>query len=100
MDPRGAPGGRREAARGARMKLDQALDEYGLRQRRLHTGDEAQVTSVALEALREFLMDHSGYEETHQITPRDFFSFLLDYYPSEEEPEEGVAEKLLETAAD
>lgn len=81
------------------MNVTQALDEYELLQRRRIHGDEAQLQAVAVAALREFLVDYSGYDETGEITPSDLFNFLLDYYPSEEEPDATVGMALLETTA-
>ena len=81
------------------MKLQTALDEYELLQRRRRRGDEGRLAAVALGALREYLQDYSGYEATEDITPRDLFQFLLDYYPSQEEPDPEVAAALLEATA-
>lgn len=78
------------------MKLASALDEFDLQQRRMHRGDEGRLAATALLALREFLVDYSGYADTREISPKDLFTFLLDYYPSEEEADADVARKLLE----
>jgi len=82
------------------MKLIAALDEFSLQQRRRHRGDEGRLTMAALAALREFLVDYSGFEDTRDVSPRDLFTFLLDYYPSEEEVDVEVGLVLLETVAD
>lgn len=82
------------------MKLIAAFDEFSLHQRRLRRGDEGRLSAVALAALREFLVDYSGFEDTREVTPRDLFTFLLDYYPSEEEVDVEVGMVLLETTAD
>lgn len=81
------------------MNLTQALDEYELLQRRRQRGDEGRLVAAALAALRDFLVAYSGYEATEDIRPADLFSFLLDYYPSEEEPDPTVALTLLDVAA-
>lgn len=81
------------------MKLIAAFDEFSLQQRRLRRGEDGPTFRGALAALREFLMDYSGYVETEEVSPGDLFTFLLDYYPSEEEPDPDVALALLETAA-
>lgn len=78
------------------MKLDTALDEFGLLQRRRHRGEQGRENTAALAAVREFLLDYSGFEETEAIRPSDFYTFLLEYYPSEEEPSVEVASALLE----
>ena len=81
------------------MKLDQALDEFGLEQRRRHRGEEGRRTAAALAALQEFLIDYSGFTETTEIQPADLLQFLLEYYPAEEEPTVEVALALLEVSA-
>lgn len=81
------------------MKLDQALDEFDLLQRRRHRGAEGRLEATALSALRQFLTDYSAYLDTTEIRPSDLFSFLLDYYPSEEEPDPEVGMALLETTS-
>jgi hypothetical protein len=81
------------------MNLQAALDDYGLARRRKHRGEEARQTAAALSALREYLLDYSAYEDTCEIRPADLFAFLLEYYPSEEEPDAEVALALLEAAA-
>lgn len=81
------------------MNLSQALDEFDLLQRRRHRGVEARLTGTALAVLREFLINHSGFVDTTEIRPADLFAFLLDYYPSEENPEPEVALALLDAAA-
>lgn len=81
------------------MNLSNALEEFGLLQRRRRRGEEGQRTAAALAGLREFLVDYSGFEETEQVRPPDLMTFLLDYYPAEEEPEPEVALALLEAAA-
>jgi hypothetical protein len=81
------------------MKLDAALDEFGLLERRRHRGEMGGEGAAALAALREYLADYSGYQETTQITPRDMLDFLLEYYPSQEETEPNVALALLGAAA-
>jgi hypothetical protein len=80
------------------MKLSQALDEFDLQQRRRRQGPEARLAATALSALREFLADYSGFDETSEISPRDLYTFLLEYYPSEEEPDAEVAMALLDGA--
>jgi hypothetical protein len=79
------------------MKLSQALDEFDLQQRRLRRGPEGRLAATALLALREYLADYSGFLETTEITPKDLYTFLLEYYPSEEEPDAHVATALLDT---
>lgn len=81
------------------MKLETALDEYSLLLRRRHRGDDGRRTVTGLAALREYLMDYSGYDDTESVEPRDLFHFLLDYYPSQEEPDAEVAVALLEVTA-
>lgn len=81
------------------MNLNQALDEFDLLQRRRHRGEEARLAGSALAVLREFLVDHSGYLDTTEIRPADLYAFLLDYYPSEEEPDPQVALALLDAAS-
>lgn len=81
------------------MKLDQALDEFGLEQRRRHRGEEGRQTAAALAALQEFLVDYSGFTETTEIQPSDLLQFLLEYYPAEEEPSVEVALALLDVSA-
>jgi hypothetical protein len=79
--------------------LTTALDEYGLLLRRRTTAAEGQPAAAGLAALREFLIDFSGYESAGQVTTADLFLFLLDYYPAEEEPDPAVAAALLEVTA-
>lgn len=81
------------------MNLTQALDEFELLQRRRSPGPEGQLQALALASLREFLVDYSGFEDTQEIRPADLVNFLLDYYPSEEEPDRTVALALLEASA-
>lgn len=81
------------------MKLETALDEFGLLQRRRHRGDEGRQTVAALAALREYLLDYSAYGDSTEVTASDLFTFLLEYYPAEEEPDAEVAVNLLEVAA-
>lgn len=81
------------------MKLTQALEEYDLLQRRRHRGEEGRLAAAASSALREFLVDYSGFEATTDVHPRDLFTFLLEYYPSEEECDPEGARLLLEAAA-
>ena len=80
------------------MKLSHALDEFDLQQRRLRRGPEGRLAATALSALREYLADYSGFDETTEIAPKDLYAFLLDYYPSEEEPDAEVAMALLDVA--
>lgn len=82
------------------MKLIAAFDEFSLLLRRRHRGDEGRLTTAALAALREFLVDYSGFDDTREVMPRDLYTFLLDYYPSEEEVDVEVGLVLLETVAD
>lgn len=81
------------------MKLETALDEYGLLERRRRRGEEGQRTALALGALREYLVDHSGIEETERLSSNDLFSFLMEYYPSQEEPDPAVGLALLEVSS-
>ena len=81
------------------MNLSQALDEYDLLRRRRQRGDEGRLSAAALVALRDYLVDYSGYEDTADLRASDLFAFLLDYYPSEEEPDAAVAMSLLEVSA-
>jgi hypothetical protein len=81
------------------MTLSTALDEYELLQRRRHRGEAGQQTALALSALREYLVDDSGLETTEGVTSDHLFSFLLEYYPSQEEPEPVVALALLDASA-
>lgn len=80
------------------MTLEPALDEFELQQRRLHRGEEGRLATLGLAALREFLIDYSGFVETEEVTPRELLTFLLEYYPSEEEPDLPVALSLLNAA--
>jgi len=81
------------------LKLTTALDEFGLLQRRRHRGEEAQLTALALAALREYLADYAGIETTEALSPNDLYSFILEYYPSQEEPDALVATALLEVCS-
>lgn len=81
------------------MKLETALDEFGLLQRRRYRGDEAQLNALALSAVREYLLDYASLETTEALSQDDLFSFLLEYYPSQEEPETDVALKLLDVCS-
>lgn len=81
------------------MKLERALDEFGLLERRRRRGEEGQRTALALGALREYLVDHSGIEETERLSANDLFSFLMEYYPSQEEPDPAVGLALLEVSS-
>ncbi len=81
------------------MTLEATLDEFELQQRRLHRGEEGRLATLGLAALREFLIDYSGYVETDEVTPHELYTFLLEYYPSEEEPDLPVALSLLDAAA-
>src|SRR6266542_4783450 len=80
------------------MKLETALDEFGLRERRREPGEEGRPARLALAALREYLLDHAGVEEGSQVSPRDLLEFLFSYYPTQEEPEPEVAAALLEVS--
>jgi hypothetical protein len=81
------------------MKTDAALDAFDLLQRRKHRGPEGRLASTALSALREYLVEYSGTEDTERLTPRDLYEFLLEYYPDQEEPDPEVALSLMETVA-
>jgi hypothetical protein len=81
------------------MKLDSALDEFELLQRRRQRGEEGQRASLALASLREYLTAYSGFEETDAVTPAELLSFLFEYYPRQEEPDRRVAVALLEVCA-
>jgi hypothetical protein len=81
------------------MKIEVALEEFGLQERRRGRGEVAAQTAAARGALREYLVDYAGYRDTTEITPRDLMDFLLDYYPSQEEPDAEVALALLGASA-
>jgi hypothetical protein len=81
------------------MKLASALDEFSLRERRRGQGEEGRPARFALAALREYLLDHSGFEESGELRPEDFLDFLFAYYPAQEEPESTVALSLLDASA-
>jgi hypothetical protein len=81
------------------MRLEQALDEFGVMERRRKRGEEGRGAALALAALREYLLEYSGHEGSADVTPRDLNAFLLDYYPSEESPDPDVALSLLDTTA-
>ncbi len=81
------------------MKLTSAIDEYGLLQRRRQRGEAGQLAALALSALREYLIDRSEMSNSAAVTSHDLFQFLLDYYPSQEQPEPAVATALLDTCA-
>lgn len=81
------------------MNLPRALDEYGLHVRRRIRGDAGRLAGTAQAALREYLTDYCGLEDTAALTPGDLFAFLLDYYPAEEEPDPVGALALLDAAA-
>jgi hypothetical protein len=82
------------------MKLDTALDEFGLLQRRRHRGEEGRRVTLALAALREYLATDAGAEDTEALKPADLIDFLLEHYPSEEQPDPEVALVLLEVCAE
>ncbi|MFN3651124.1 MAG: hypothetical protein ACK47B_16235 [Armatimonadota bacterium] len=79
------------------MKLETALDEFETAQRRKLRGEEGRPAALALDALREFLLEQAGREETGQLTTEDLRAFVLEHYPSQEEPEGEVALLLLRT---
>lgn len=81
------------------MKLDTALEEFGLLQRRRHAGEDAQQIAVALAVLREYLLDYAALEETEELSARELTGFLFEYYPRQEEPTPEVALALLDTCA-
>jgi hypothetical protein len=81
------------------MRLETALDEFGLLQRRKHRGEEGKRVALAHSALREYLLEHAGIEETVRVSSDDLLNFLLEYYPSQEEPEVEVAMALLEVCS-
>lgn len=81
------------------MKLEQALDEYGLAERRRHRGERGRQVATALSALREFLLEYSGFADSQEVRPQDLMQFLLEYYPAEEEPVPEVALALLEVCS-
>lgn len=81
------------------MRLEQALDEFGVAERRRKRGEEGRGAALALAALREYLLEYAGHESGSDITPRDLYAFLLDYYPAEEVPDPDVALSLLDTTA-
>jgi hypothetical protein len=81
------------------LKLEAALDEFGLDQRRRVRGDEGRQVALAIATLREYLMDAAGLLETGDLSSDDLFDFLLDYYPSQEEPDPAVLTALLEAAS-
>lgn len=80
------------------MNLPSALEEFGLLQRRRRRGEEGQRAAAALAALREFLVDYSGFESTEDVSASDLMTFLLEYYPAEEELDAQVALALLDAA--
>jgi len=80
------------------MKLEAALDEYELRERRRNRGEDRRQADLARAALREYLLEYSSFEETGELRAGDLFTFLLEYYPSQEEPETEVALALLDAA--
>lgn len=81
------------------MTLEAALDEFELHQRRRYRGEEGQTNALALAALREFLIEDTGHLETAEITPRDLYRFLFEYYPAQEDADPEVGEILLEAVA-
>ena len=85
------------------MKLEAALSEYGLQERRRTRGAEnpqtSQVVAVALQALQEFLVEYSAFAETAEVTADSLFEFLLEYYPGQEDPDPDVAIALLEVVS-
>jgi hypothetical protein len=81
------------------MTLEGALEEFSLLQRRRHRGEDGRRFAAALDALREYLLNYSGFTEPGDISPRDLLHFLLDYYPSQDEPDAEVALALLEACA-
>ncbi|MBM3459163.1 MAG: hypothetical protein FJX77_11600 [Armatimonadetes bacterium] len=81
------------------MTLQQALDEFELLQRRRLSGTDREITVTAVRALREYLLDHVGLEQAGELEDWNLYEFLLDYYPSQEQPELEPALFLLRTAA-
>src|SRR5688572_23349735 len=81
------------------MDLTTALDEFELLERRRHRGEDAQLRALALAALREYLVDYAGLETTENVSPDDLFTFLLEYYPTQEEPDALAALALLQSCA-
>ena len=81
------------------MRLEHALDEFGVVERRRKRGEEGRAAALAMAALREYLLEYAGHESGSDVTPRDLYAFLLDYYPSEETPDPDVALSLLDTTA-
>ena len=81
------------------MILEAALDEFELNQRRRYRGEEGHTNTLALAALREFLIEDTGHLETEEITPRDLYRFLFEYYPAQEDADPEVGEVLLEAVA-
>jgi len=81
------------------MKTETALDEFGLLERRRSRGEDGRRTVAALAALREYLVGYAGLEDAESVRAADLFQFILDYYPSEEEPDVDVALALLDASA-
>jgi transcriptional regulator with XRE-family HTH domain len=82
------------------LNLKTALDEYALLLRRRARDRDLARQEAALGALREYLSDYAGREETQELLPADLTHFLVEYYPSQEEPDAEVAATLLEVSAD
>lgn len=79
------------------MRLEQALDEFGVTERRRKRGEGGREAALSLAALREYLLEYAGHETSGDLTPQDLYAFLLEYYPSEEVPDADVALSLLDT---
>lgn len=80
------------------MNLIEVLEEYELAERR-RRGSEVTYLPVAVAALRDYLHMELGDLEHSELPAETLYSFLLDHYPREEEPDEAVALILLEVAA-
>lgn len=81
------------------MDLDTALNEYELLERRRKRGEDAQIASLGMAALREYLITYSELIETSELREETLFEFLFDFYPREEDPEPEVGSVLLEVVA-
>lgn len=78
------------------MNLTSALEEYGATRRRRAAGEEGRALGLALDALKEYLVEASGYPDTESVSPEDLLDFLFDYYPEEVPPDPAVARILTE----
>lgn len=81
------------------MKIEAALGEFVGQARRRDQGEGAVGFAAAVDSLREYLLDYAGLEETGAISPEDLTAFLLEYYPSQEEPDSDVAAVLLQVTS-